>query len=86
MNEIKTQRKIKEIMEDYIFDNICKEMTPIDILHVLCKGFDSDKCDLSYKEKYNKEINNGDNANYAFLPPKIGNAVVIIYCQKMKGK
>ena len=56
MNEIKTQRKIKEIMEDYIFDNICKEMTPIDILHVLCKGFDSDKCDLSYKEKYNKVI------------------------------
>ena len=32
------------------------------------------------------EQNYGDNANYVFLPPKIGNAVVIIYCQKMKGK
>lgn len=32
------------------------------------------------------EENNGDNANYVLLPPKIGNAVVIIYCQKMKGK
>lgn len=37
-------------------------------------------------EIYNKEINNGDNANYVLLPPKIGNAVVIIYCQKIKGK
>ena len=35
---------------------------------------------------YNKELSNGDNANYVFLPPKIGNAVVIIYCQKIKGK
>lgn len=35
---------------------------------------------------YNKEINNGDNANYVLLPPKEGNAVVIIYCQKIKGK
>lgn len=35
---------------------------------------------------YNKEINNGDNANYIMLPPKKGNAVVIIYCQKIKGK
>jgi hypothetical protein len=32
------------------------------------------------------EINNGDNANYVLLPPKEGNAVVIIYCQKIKGK
>lgn len=35
---------------------------------------------------YIKEIKNGDNANYVFLPPKEGNAVVIIYCQKIKGK
>ena len=35
---------------------------------------------------YNKEQFNGDNANYVFLPPKEGNAVVIIYCQKIKGK
>ena len=35
---------------------------------------------------YNKEVNNGDNANYVLLPPKEGNAVVIIYCQKIKGK
>lgn len=35
---------------------------------------------------YNREINNGDNANYVLLPPKEGNAVVIIYCQKIKGK
>ena len=35
---------------------------------------------------YEKEPNFGDNANYVFLPPKIGNAVVIIYCQKIKGK
>ncbi len=32
------------------------------------------------------EENNGDNANYILLPPKEGNAVVIIYCQKIKGK
>ena len=32
------------------------------------------------------ELNNGDNANYVLLPPKEGNAVVIIYCQKIKGK
>jgi len=32
------------------------------------------------------EVNYGDNANYVFLPPKEGNAVVIIYCQKIKGK
>lgn len=32
------------------------------------------------------EVNYGDNANYVMLPPKIGNAVVIIYCQKIKGK
>ena len=32
------------------------------------------------------EENYGDNANYVFLPPKEGNAVVIIYCQKIKGK
>ena len=35
---------------------------------------------------YNKEQTNGDNANYVFLPPKEGNAVVIIYSQKIKGK
>ena len=56
MNEIKTYRKIKNIMEECIFDKLDKGMTPIDILHVLCKEFDSDKCDLSYKEKYNKVI------------------------------
>ena len=32
------------------------------------------------------EENYGDNANYVLLPPKEGNAVVIIYCQKIKGK
>ena len=32
------------------------------------------------------EANYGDNANYVLLPPKEGNAVVIIYCQKIKGK
>ena len=32
------------------------------------------------------ETNYGDNANYVLLPPKEGNAVVIIYCQKIKGK
>ena len=32
------------------------------------------------------EVNYGDNANYVFLPPKEGNSVVIIYCQKIKGK
>lgn len=35
---------------------------------------------------YNREANYGDNANYVLLPPKEGNAVVIIYCQKIKGK
>ena len=29
---------------------------------------------------------NGDNANYVLIPPKVGNQVVIIYCQKIKGK
>ena len=32
------------------------------------------------------EENYGDNANYVLIPPKIGNSVVIIYCQKIKGK
>lgn len=32
------------------------------------------------------EENYGDNANYVLLPPKEGNAVVIIYCQKIRGK
>ena len=32
------------------------------------------------------EVNYGDNANYVLLPPKEGNAVAIIYCQKIKGK
>ena len=35
---------------------------------------------------YNKEKSNGENANYIMFPPKIGNTVVIIYCQKIKGK
>ena len=35
---------------------------------------------------YVKENANGFNANYVLLPPKEGNAVVIIYCQKIKGK
>ena len=35
---------------------------------------------------YVKETTNGFNANYVLLPPKEGNAVVIIYCQKIKGK
>ena len=35
---------------------------------------------------YVKELSNGDNANYVLLPPKEGNAVVVIYCQKIKGK
>ena len=38
------------------------------------------------KTIYNIEENYGDNANYVLLPPKEGNAVVIIYCQKIKGK
>ena len=29
------------------------------------------------------EINNGDNANYVLLPPRIGNSVIIIYMQKI---
>ena len=32
------------------------------------------------------EENYGDNANYVLIPPKVGNSVVIIYCQKIKGK
>lgn len=29
------------------------------------------------------EVNNGDNANYVLLPPRIGNSVIIIYMQKI---
>ncbi len=33
-----------------------------------------------------EETNNGDNANYVLLPPRIGNSVIIIYMQKIMGK
>lgn len=52
----------------------------------LIVGTDYTVGDTITKTLYNKEQNNGDNANYVFLPPKEGNAVVIIYCQKIKGK
>lgn len=44
--------------------------------------------DLAYLNEATPEgeVNYGDNANYVLLPPKEGNAVVIIYCQKIKGK
>ena len=32
------------------------------------------------------EEKHGDNANYILLDPKVGNSVVVIYCQKIKGK
>ena len=32
------------------------------------------------------EANNGDNANYRLLPPRDGNAVIIIYFEKLTGK
>ena len=32
------------------------------------------------------EANNGDNANYRLLPPRDGNAVIIIYFKKLTGK
>jgi hypothetical protein len=32
------------------------------------------------------EENYGDKANYVLLPPKEGNSVIIIYCQKIRGK
>ena len=34
----------------------------------------------------NNEINHGDNANYRLLPPRNGNAVIIIYFEKITGK
>lgn len=34
----------------------------------------------------NNEINYGDNANYRLLPPRNGNAVIIIYFEKITGK
>lgn len=34
----------------------------------------------------NNEINYGDNANYKLLPPRNGNAVIIIYFEKITGK
>lgn len=52
----------------------------------LVAGTDYTVGDTIEKTLYNKEENYGDNANYVFLPPKEGNAVVIIYCQKIKGK
>lgn len=33
-----------------------------------------------------EEENNGDNANYVLLPPRVGNSVIIIYMQKIIGK
>ena len=32
------------------------------------------------------EVNNGDNANYRLLPPRDGNAVIIIYFERLTGK
>lgn len=34
----------------------------------------------------NNEINYGDNANYKLLPPRNGNAVIIIFFEKITGK
>lgn len=34
----------------------------------------------------NKETNHGDTANYRLLPPRNGNAVIIIYFEKLTGK
>ena len=56
MNEIKVKNKIRNIMEDYVFDNIKENMSLIDILYVLYKKFYNDKCKLNNKEKYNKVI------------------------------
>ena len=44
--------------------------------------------DLAYLDGAtpDEEENHGDNANYVLLPPKEGNSVIIIYCQKIKGK
>lgn len=33
-----------------------------------------------------EEENNGDNANYVLLPPRVGNSVIVIYMQKIMGK
>ena len=49
-------------------------------------GTDYEVGDIIEGVVYNKELSNGDNANFVLLPPKKGNAVVIIYCQKIKGK
>lgn len=57
-----------------------------DIFTKLVAGTDYEIGDTIEETLYNKEENYGDNANYVFLPPKEGNAVVIIYCQKIKGK
>lgn len=32
------------------------------------------------------EAQNGDNANYRLLPPRVGNSVIIIYMQKIIGE
>lgn len=34
----------------------------------------------------NNEVKNGANANYRLLPPRNGNAVIIIYFEKLTGK
>lgn len=52
----------------------------------LIEGTDYEVGDEIEENIYNKEEDNGYNANYVLLPPKEGNAVVIIYCQKIKGK
>lgn len=57
-----------------------------DIFTKLVAGTDYEIGDTIEETLYNKEENYGDNANYVFLPPKEGNAVVIIYCQKIRGK
>ena len=54
---------------------------------------------ISYKDKFkefdvaylddvtpNEEEKNGDKANYVLLPPRNGNAVIIIYFEKLTGK
>ena len=44
--------------------------------------------DVAYLDNANPkdEMKNGENANYRLLPPRNGNAVIIIYFEKLTGK
>ena len=57
------------------------------VIPIAYKGFFKE-FDVAYLDDITpaNEENYGDNANYVLLPPRDGNAVIIIYFEKLTGK